>query len=465
MKGTQDVREWLLLMVGLLGLGDGVAASEPPFRVGTARVDITPDRPIRLLGYASRTKESEGVEQRLWAKALAIRCGADDPALLLSVENCAVPEPVTEEVARRLEARGRLPRPRFVLCSTHTHEGPCLKGAVHASFYPPLPTEHWQTIERYTADLTDRLEKVALEALENCRPAHLAWSQGKVTFAVNRRLPTTNQGVVMAPNPEGPVDHTLPLLRVTDEGGKLVAVALNYACHGTALGGDFNRICGDWPGYAQAYVEREHPGTLCLVTIGFGGDANPHPRTGLEHAQQQGQAIAKEVERLLQGNFERIAPPLTARLERIRLPFEPPPGREVWQERASRQDHVGYHARLQLARLDRGEPLRTQVDYPVQTWVFGKDLAMIFLAGEVVVDYALRLRKELDGSRLWLTAYANDLPCYIPSRRVLAEGGYEADFAMVYYDRPARLRPEVEDLIVATVHRLLPPPFAATGTR
>ena len=84
---------------------------------------------------------------------------------------------------------------------------------------------------------------------------------------------------------------------------------------------------------------------------------------------------------------------------------------------------------------------------------------MVFLAGEVVVDYALRLKKELDGSRLWVTAYANDVPCYIPSKRVLAEGGYEAGRAMTFYDRPGPLAPEVEELIVAAVHRLVPDGF------
>ena len=97
---------------------------------------------------------------------------------------------------------------------------------------------------------------------------------------------------------------------------------------------------------------------------------------------------------------------------------------------------VGYHAGVQLARLDRGEALRTKIDYAIQTWAFGDVLAMVFLPGEVVVDYSLRLKRELDGLRLWINAYANDAPCYIPSERVLREGGYEGGGAMVYYDVP-----------------------------
>jgi hypothetical protein len=86
---------------------------------------------------------------------------------------------------------------------------------------------------------------------------------------------------------------------------------------------------------------------------------------------------------------------------------------------------------------------------------------MVFLAGEVVVDYTLRLKKELDAKRLWVSAYANDVPCYIASKRVLAEGGYEVDGSMYYYDRPQHFAPEVEDLIISTVHKMLPAGYRA----
>ena len=126
---------------------------------------------------------------------------------------------------------------------------------------------------------------------------------------------------------------------------------------------------------------------------------------------------------------------------------------------------MGLHAQTNLARLDRGEALPTTLPYVVQTWTFGDDLAMIFLAGEVVVDYARRLKAECDGPRLWISAYCNDVPCYIASRRVIGEGGYEVDSSMVYYDRPTRLDPEAEDRIVAAVHALLPEPFDAPRPR
>src|SRR4029078_11552942 len=132
------------------------------------------------------------------------------------------------------------------------------------------------------------------------------------------------------------------------------------------------------------------------------------------------------------------------------------PTREEWEQKAQQTNYIGYHARVNLAKLDRGAQSATKLLYVVQAGAFGDDLAMVFLPGEVVVDYSLRLKKEFDSARLWVTAYANDVPCYIPSERILKEGGYEGGGAMIYYDKPTRLARGVENLIVNSVHDIVP---------
>ena len=131
--------------------------AEATVPVGVAESDITPDDPIRLTGYASRKTESEGIAQRLWAKALAI--GGDEgdgPAVLMMVENCGVPGSLTAEVADRLKAKAGVKPERFVVCSTHTHAGPWLIGFAPAllvgtvagrapSPHGAVPTATWPT--------------------------------------------------------------------------------------------------------------------------------------------------------------------------------------------------------------------------------------------------------------------------------------------------------------------------------
>src|SRR5207247_10288423 len=137
----------------------------------------------------------------------------------------------------------------------------------------------------------------------------------------------------------------------------------------------------------------------------------PAPRAGadggLALAQTHGEELAAEVKRLLAQNFTPRPGQLTARLKHLQLPFGPPFGRAQWEERAQKPGIVGYHAKKWLARLDQAKKLPDHLSYYVQTWTFGQDLALVFLSGEVVVDYALRLKQEFDPSRLWVTGYAN----------------------------------------------------------
>ena len=126
---------------------------------------------------------------------------------------------------------------------------------------------------------------------------------------------------------------------------------------------------------------------------------------------------------------------------------------------AHRSDAGGLFARAMIARLARGEQIPASTPYPIQVWTFADDLAMVFLAGEVVADYGLRLKRELDASRLWVNAYTNDVSFYVASRRMIPEGGYEVDRSMVYYGQPAPFAPQTEDAIVRAVLDLVPRAF------
>jgi putative membrane-bound dehydrogenase-like protein len=420
------------------------------YQVGVAAVDITPSYPIRLSGFGFRRTESEGATQPIWAKALAISAGNERPAVLITVDNLGVPADVVAEVAARLQKQAGIPHESLALTATHTHTAPMLKGVAPTLFGMPIPPEHQDHIDRYTRELTDKLEQAALAALRDRGPARLSWGIGSVGFAINRRT----RG--------GPVDHDLPVLVVKDLQGRIRAIYVSYACHCVTLSN--NKVSGDWAGFAQEQIQRAHPGVVALISVGCGADANPNSGvTGdkVDVAAAQGAEVAREVDHLLQGFLAPVGGKLSTHMSRFDLPLDTLPAREQWEEKAKKGGAVGYHARVQLARLDRGEPLLEKVGYSVQTWAFGDQLALIFLPGEVVVDYALRLKRELDPGRIWINAYANDAPCYIPSERVLREGGYEGGDAMIYYDKPTRFRAGLEKRIIDAVHEQLAPTFRA----
>ncbi len=424
-------------------------AKEMFYDVGAAQVDITPEYPIRLSGYGARTKESQGIDERIFASALAIGKGKQT-SILLTVENVAVPVTIRDEVVAYLAKEPGVPNERVTLCSTHVHTAPMLKGVCPNLFGADIPSDQQERIDRYTRELIGKLKEVALAALNDRKPAALAWGRTRAGFAANRR------------KPGGPVDQDLPVLVARDKNGNVRAIIANYACHCTTLADVPNHICGDWAGYAQEDLQRDHPGSVTLVTIGCAGDANPNPRTGLDFAKQNGAAIETAVDDLLRQPLTPLHGKLECRTKAVTLPFDTALTRDQWLARSQSTNHwIAYHAKKNLARLDRGEKIPTELPYMVQEWNFDDELAMVFLPGEAVVDYSLRLKKEFDATRLWVTAYANDVPCYIPSKRIWREGGYEGGEAMIFYDRPTRLAEGTEESIIAAVHQIMPGGFLA----
>jgi putative membrane-bound dehydrogenase-like protein len=441
------------VVVQLFSNGGAVSAQSEAsvYNVGIARVDITPDYPVRQNGFLSRKQESEGVRQRIWAKAIAI--GSIDakfpPAIMITVDNLGIPDAITQEISQSLKQHSNLPLANLSIAASHTHTAPMIHGCAPNIFGMPIPAADQTHIDRYTREFTEKLIAVAKQALDSLKPSTLHFEIGSVGFAKNRRSAT------------GPIDHDLPILVVKELNGQIRAIHANYACHCVTL--SENRIGGDWAGYAQQHIEQSYPGATALISIGCGADQNPIPGVmgdRFDIASQQGMDIANEVKRVLAGPLRNISGPLTVRYDRIDLDLAAHPTRAQFEETGKLDTPVGYHARVQLQKIDRGEPLPSKIDYPVQTWTFGESLAMVFLAGEVVVDYAKRLKSEIDSQRLWLCAYSNACPCYIPSERVLKEGGYEGASAMVYYDQPSRFAPGLESKIISTVKAQLSDAFA-----
>ncbi|MEZ6062568.1 MAG: neutral/alkaline non-lysosomal ceramidase N-terminal domain-containing protein [Planctomycetaceae bacterium] len=324
--------------------GDEPVRSIRPTPVGAAVIDITPDYPVRLTGYGNRTKESEGIATPIHARALVIGGNAPrseapprnalpggsasgsaasdaereqqaEPArqrvpgqspgtrgepltVLLTVDNCGVPDEVTEVVFAKLAEQYGIARERFAVSSTHTHSGPWLRDFAPLIF-ADIPADHAPHLEQYERDLIDKLVDVVGKAIDARRPATLSVGKGKAGFAKNRRALTNGQWVGFGETDQGPVDRRLPVLAAHDADGKLIAVLANYACHATTETGDFNQISGDWPGFAADMIEADHPGAVALIAIGTGADANPSPRGTHEQAKQHGREVADEVNRSL----------------------------------------------------------------------------------------------------------------------------------------------------------------------
>jgi len=432
-------------------------ASAQEYKAGVGRADITPEGPIRLAGYASRNKPSENVDQRLFAKALAIEDATGNVSLLITADTIGTPRWFNDELATRIERELKVPRERFLFACSHSHNTPILPANLDDMY--GLEGKEKTDVEAYGRSFMQKAFDAAAAALREREPVKLAFGKSEAHFAANRRQ-FGPKGVGFGVNPNGPVDHEVPVLRVERADGSLKVAVFGYACHCTTPGATYD-VSGDWAGYAQANVELAWPGATAMFITGCGADANPHPRGGLQLARAHGLQLAGAVARALSEPMRSVSGPIRAAFDRADLPIDKPPLREYYE--AKMQDKapaVQRYARRHVERIDRGEQLMGSYPAPVQVWRFGDAFTLIALSGEVVVDYSLRLKRESPDSPLWVAGYCNDIFAYVPSMRILTEGGYEADFSIMYYGLPTRFAPAVEDTLMKKVAELVARTFA-----
>lgn len=452
-----------LIVVALAMLFVVPSVARAQWRVGVARVNITPERPLWLSGYGSRTRPADGKLTDLWAKALVLDDGGQR-VVLVTLDLVGIDRGISQRVCREIMTRHKLPRAAIALCSSHTHSGPVVGDNLRSMYFydetqDRLVREYTRRLEQQLVDLVDR-------ALRETGPATLHYGVGQATFAVNRRnnpeakVPELRAGKQLV----GPVDHGVPVLVVRSTAGETRAIVCGYACHATVLDG--YQWSGDWPGFAQLELETRHRGATALFVAGCGADQNPLPRRTVELARDYGRQLADAVDAVLRlpaGELRQLSAPLAASYEEIDLPFARMVTREeLTTEAASPDRYIAARSKSLLAALERGAGVPATYPFPVQVWrvgvprTAGDGLTWVLLGGETVVDYSLRLKTDL-GPRTWVTSYANDVMAYIPSRRVLLEGGYEGTGAMVYYGLPGAWHETVERDIHAAIRRQLRP--------
>ncbi len=426
MKGVRLRFLWVVLLCATV-----CGAEEKLWRAGTARTDITPAQGLWMAGYAARTRPAEGVLHPLWVKALALQAPDSDPAVVVTSDLLGLPRGMSERLAAVLRERFGLERSRVMLTSSHTHSGPVLAGAL-ADIYP-IDAAQSLLIDEYSRRLEEKIVETVGAALEGMRPARLYAGDGKALFAVNRR--NNKEAEVPALKArgaklKGPVDHSVPVLAVRDEAGRLIAVLFGYACHATTL--DQYQWSGDYPGFAQIDLEAAHSRAVALFFAGCGADQNPLPRRSVELCRKYGAMLAASVEGVLGRRMRRLNPVLRTAFSVVDIGFGGPLSRARLEQIAT--EASGFRQRWAKRLMDlqeQGVPFQTSYPYPVQVWRLGKDQRWVALGGEVVVDYALRLKKAY-GSRTWVAGYANDVMAYIPSARIQREGGYESSSMDVY---------------------------------
>jgi hypothetical protein len=398
------------------------AKQSPQWKAGVATVAITPEQEIWMAGYGGRKKPSEGVVQDLYAKALALEDQSGVHFVIVTMDLIGVRRDVRDSVARKVEEEFKLPPAHLLLNASHTHCGP--------EYRPRKGRE--KEAHDYKAKLEKSLVKVVGESLEKLDAVNVSYARSRCGFAMNRRnnfsLPSDDPLANRAPTFDGPVDHEVPVLWITDAEDEPKAILFTYACHATTLSSTTIRpdepvymINGDYPGFAQEILQEAYPTATALFLNGCSADQNPYPRRDhvpgklpLDLAEHHGRTLAYSV----------IAAAPVAGVRPV-----------TGGLRAAIED-------VELAR-DNGKPVH---NHPVQVVLIGDQICLVALGSETTVDYSLRLKREIECPLVWVSGYSNDYSGYVPSRRVAEEGGYEASNQFTL---------DVEERTVGKVHELL----------
>lgn len=421
------------------------------FQAGTARTRITPDVPLWLSGYASRTHPATGVQQDLWAKALALDDGHGGRVVIVTTDLIGLPPEVSDDVALRCVRQFTLKRQQLWLSSSHTHSGPVVWPILPALFY--LNATDTAHAKAYSVKLEDQLVEIVGQSLAHLSPAALSYGTGEAAFAINRRAGRFKDLQPMNDR-RSPTDPRVPVVQITAPDGAPRVVLFGYACHNTTEPDQSYEISGDYAGYAQTAIERAHPGMQAMFFLLCAGDQNPSPRSQLGLAEKHGNELAASVEEVLQSAMKTLHPPIRTAYRTINLEFAPRSRAMFEAELKDANPFKAHRAKLMLEHYDRGEPMRS-ISYPVQVLRFDTGPAIVALGGEVVVDYSLRMKREYPGADVIVAGYSNGVMSYIPSLRVLREGGYEADYSMIYYGRPGPYTESIEEDVFRAMQRVL----------
>jgi hypothetical protein len=423
------------------------------WHAGYAEADITPAPGEAMLAGFGRGRQVQGTLAPLRAQALALRDGSGRRALLVAADVLGFGRDSVDALRHKIEKAHGIPASAVCFAASHTHWGPAINFRTNFAIGG---LNVW-----YLARLEEMLLKLADRALKDLAPADLAYGACDVQIGMCRRLPNDRGVFGWGPNPEGSYDEHTPVLRITRGQSPRQLVLVGHACHPTSTGLS-DKWSPDYPGALRRKLESALDNCRALFVMGCGGDAKVVFRdqaTGKyefaaspEQSDAAGLKLAEHVLAYLRkGELSPLEAELETRLVAGALSLQPPRSRAQIEEMAFHGNPRAtstWWARQSLAYPDS----RRQQRYEVQAWRLG-DLTVVALEGEVCADWGALTRALAPTRHAMTIAYANEVPGYIPTARIIREGGYEGDTSHTAYFLPAPFEPKMETELTTLVQR------------
>lgn len=423
--------------------------NEKKWSIGYAQGDITPKKGQTLMSGYGRQRYAEGVLKPLRAQCIALRDAGGNTALVITADILGFDRQSVEYLRRTLAAKHKIAPEAVMLAASHTHWGPPTLYRVTLAVGPLDP---W-----LVAGLERQLLTLADEALGNLTPGEVTYGHIDTMVGHNRRDPKGNGVVEWRPNPKNDYDTHTPILRLSRKGAAVDDIVLvGHACHPTSSGG-INKFTPDYPGAMRDRIESALGARARAVFVmGCGADAkvtHKDPKSGElvftgdpKNSAIAGRKLGNEVlKHLRSAGVSRVAvpPSLNCRMATGDLTMTKPRPLQRLQADAYQPDNGVFEvwwSRQMLAYPDA----RRKHHYEVQSWVLGDALTMLALEGEVCSPLGPLSRALAKTPHAMTVGYANEVQGYIPSKKIVLEGGYEGESSHRAYFKPAPFTPRVE---------------------
>ncbi|RST72080.1 hypothetical protein D4T97_017635 [Siminovitchia acidinfaciens] len=420
--------------------------------LGTAKLDITPPHSAPLAGLASRKHGFEGVLHPLFARILLfeqlLSDGQKRRGLIVSADLIWWGEEHMEVVLRKLRKKWELAPEFVILHATHNHSGPQTTGRFTESL--------GKYNSQYILYLQQQLFKGIKMALNNLEPVVIHKGVGECHIGVNRRK-LVKKRVETAPNPSGPVDPQVNVIRFKTEDGKAKAVLIHYTCH--PLTSTENLVTSEFTGVAMERIESAFGENVVAAYLqGCSGDIQPSLMVDGKFYYDAGKIgeladlLVDQVLLTLSGPMKSLSPcMLTAKMMEVNLPFQSVPTVQLLESERGYSGVKGEWCRLLLKNPERRKKC---IPFKIQLLNIADEFSLLTMNGEVVVEYGLAIKIQYSEKVLPI-AYSNGMIGYIPTAKQIEEGGYEAYESCFYFGLPSPFAPEIEDTIQMNIDSLL----------
>ena len=383
------------LVISILFTGFRLNDETEIIKAGVSKIIITPEKPVRMSGYADRSDPFKGVHDDLYASAVVFQ-NKEAKACIVTADLIGFSHEFVDETCKLIQQETGIPAMNILITAAHNHGGPRTRA------YGEEPTENEVD---YVETLKNKIVQIAKESDANLQPVHIGVAKGSCKMNVNRRARHAEGGVWLGRNPEGVCDDEVGVIRIDDLDGKTIGLLVNWPCHATTGGQDNYLITGDWPGAAAREIEKTYPDAVVLVSAGASGDINPiyGPNTSFNDIEAVGQTLAGEV--------KRITSPAVS---------YPQKDLEIYSNVIKADGKKPSESRMPNVSLEAG----LEVDIRVITLKIG-NILIAGISGELMNEIGLEIKSNSPYKYTFVYTHCNGNSGYLCTDKAYQEGGYE----------------------------------------